>query len=253
LQYLRTARQAAVEERPELIAESDRLKEAEMRAVRLADAVITHSTYEAQLLAREAPGAEVHVIAWPVGVRTRKVAPSDRQGIALIAGYRHRPNVDAALWLVKEIMPKVWERNPATECLLIGSRMPDELRQLARKGVTPLGQIDRLDGIFDRVRMTVAPLRYGAGIKGKVIDSLAAGVPCVGTPIAAEGLDLPARLLGLFADSAEEIAELICRLYRDDEEHEGCAEAGRRFVREAFSAPQIDRLMRAVTACNSKA
>ena len=109
------------------------------------------------------------------------------------------------------------------------------------------------DGIFDRVRMTVAPLRYGAGIKGKVIDSLAAGVPCVGTPIAAEGLDLPARLLGLFADSAEEIAELICRLYRDDEEHEGCAEAGRRFVREAFSAPQIDRLMRAVTACNSKA
>jgi O-antigen biosynthesis protein len=135
-----------------------------------------------------------------------QAAPGERQGIALIAGYQHPPNVDAALWLVREILPLVWQHDPAIGCLLVGSRMPEELRQLSRKGVIPLGQ--GLDGIFDRVRLTVAPLRYGAGIKGKVIDSLAAGVPCIGTPIAAEGLDLPPLLLDCIGTTAEDPPDL---------------------------------------------
>ena len=96
---------------------------------------------------------------------------------AFIGGYGHPPNLDAARWLISEIMPLVRQRDPALECLLVGGGLPEGVRQRCGDGVAALGLVEDLGEIFDRIRLTVAPLRFGAGIKGKVIDSLAAGVP----------------------------------------------------------------------------
>lgn len=90
------------------------------------------------------------------------------------------------------------------------------------------------------MRLTVAPLRYGAGIKGKVLSSLAAGVPCVMTGCAAEGLALPAALAGLVADAPDELARLIIRLHEDMAWHEELSRAGLDYVAERFAAPVID-------------
>ena len=95
---------------------------------------------------------------------------------------------------MNEIMPMVWQQDPEIECLLVGSNMPDDMLRMSRKGIVPVGYTKNLQEIFNRVRLTVAPLRYGAGLKGKVIESLAAGVPCVCTSIAAEGFALPELL-----------------------------------------------------------
>jgi glycosyltransferase involved in cell wall biosynthesis len=248
LHFLRTAREAAVEGRPDLLAESAQTKAAELAAIGAADAVVTHSSHEAAVLAREAPAAEVHVVPWPVEARPRRVPASARNGVAFIGNFRHRPNFDAATWLAEEIMPLVWQRDPTISCLLAGSDMPDAVFRLARPGIVSLGHVEDLDTLFDRVRLTVAPLRYGAGIKAKVVDSLAAGLPCVLTPIAAEGLDLPPLLSECIGRDKAEIAELICRLNAGADEYERCAAAGLRYVREKLSMPRIDRLTRAAVA-----
>ena len=112
--------------------------------------------------------------------------------MAFIGSYGHAPNLDAAWWLIQEVMPLVRAQDDGIECLLVGSNMPDTLKSAVAPGIRPIGRIEDLSGLFDRVRLTVAPLAFGAGVKGKVLDSLAAGVPCACTPIAAEGLDLPA-------------------------------------------------------------
>src|SRR5262249_15567301 len=101
-----------------------------------------------------------------------------------------------------------------------------------------------LDEVFRRVRLTIAPLRYGAGLKGKVLDSLAAGIPCVMTPVAAEGLELPAELQALVADEPGELAQRIAALCRDDREYRRLAAAGHGYVGANYSAERIDRLMR---------
>src|SRR5207248_6443440 len=98
---------------------------------------------------------------------------------------------DAAKWAAREIMPVLREQVSDIELLLVGSDMPDEVAALAAPDVVPVGHVPSLDEIFARVRLTIAPLRYGAGLQGKVIDSMAAGIPCVMTSVAAEGLDLP--------------------------------------------------------------
>ncbi len=156
---------------------------------------------------------------------------------------RHSPNVDAAHWLIEVIMPLVRQQDPDIECLLVGSNMPDELRRIDCPGIVPMGYVPDLATVFDRVRLTIAPLRYGAGIKGKVLQSLAAGLPCVCTSVAAEGL--PATLQGFIGDTAADLAALCIRLHEDEGHNAAMAATGLQLVRDEFSTERVDRLMAA--------
>ena len=246
LHHLRTARQAEVEGRADLAAYAEHLRFLELTAAQAADAVITHSTVEAALLRRHVPAERVHVVPWTVASRTTAVPFVDRRALAFIGGYRHRPNVDAARFLIESVMPAVAKVGPAISCLLVGSGMPDSLRALAasRSGFQAVGQVPDLASVFDRVRLTVVPLAYGAGVKGKVLDSLAAGVPCVCTPAAAEGLDLPEPLAELIAETPTGLARSIMALHEDEGLNQACAAAGLAYVMERLSDWQVDALMR---------
>jgi O-antigen biosynthesis protein len=130
--------------------------------------------------------------------------------------------------------------------VLVGSDMPEQLRRLCNDGVVAIGYIEDLTEIFDRVRLTVAPLTYGAGIKGKVIESFSAGLPCVCTPIAAEGLDLPETLQACVAESAEGLAALICKLHDDANANKASSRAGLEYIETAFSNERLDAGIRQV-------
>ncbi len=240
LHHVRLERQAEVEQRPDLLAASRRLRMQESVAACSADAVITHSLAEAALLHRLVPEANVHHVPWDLPAARRATGFTCRRGLAFIGAYDHAPNVDAAHWLVEAVMPLVWQDDPTIECLLVGGNMPASLRRLARPGVVVLGHVEDLaKGVFDRVRLTVAPLRYGAGIKGKVVESFAAGVPCAMSPIAAEGLPLPVALQRWIGQDATALAALILRLHRDKAAHAEAANAGLAMIRQDFSASTI--------------
>ena len=243
LHYVRLAREAALERRGDLEAASRSVRAREVLAARSVDAVITHSAFEADLLRIEAPSASIHVVPWSVTPRPRKVGFDERSGLAFLGGFRHRPNVDAARWLLAAVMPLVWRHDPGIACVLVGGDVPDDLRRAADPRVTVLGEVAALDEVFDRVRLTVAPLRFGAGLKGKVIDSLAAGLPCAMTPIAAEGIGLPPLLHGCVGCSAEDLAAIIVRLHNQEAWNTVCTQAALRFVQDRLSPARIDRLL----------
>ena len=244
LHHIRLARQAAVESRSELLKVSERVKFAEFLAAATADVVITHSDYEVEVLRKNLPKANVHRVLWAVTPRPTKIPFVERSGVAFIGDYGHAPNVDAAKWLMNSLMPRVRWQDPAIECLLVGSALPEELRHMKADGVTLVGHVDDLSTIFDRVRLTVAPLSYGAGIKGKILDSLAAGVPCVYTTLAAEGMNLPEALEPCRADDARTIASALCDLHANAELYEKCCEAGLKYVTDESSEDRVDQAMR---------
>jgi autotransporter passenger strand-loop-strand repeat protein len=247
LHFLRQAREEAIRREPP--ARSRHLREQELAAARMADAVITHSSYETALLARVLPGLNVHTVPWPFEASGSAIPFSQRAGLAFIGSYDHRPNLDAATYLVKVVMPLVWRQAPSIDCLLVGSHMPETMRRLTSERVVAMGHVPDLDGLFDEIRLTVAPLRFGAGLKGKVLQSLAAGIPCVCTTIAAEGMDLPADLAGLVGQNAEELAALILRLHNNAGENARYGAAGIEFVERQLQPVTIDHLMgAAVTA-----
>ncbi len=244
LHHLRLSRQAKAEDRPELQPAIDAIRLQEMMAAASCHAVITHSSAEARVLRQAVPQAEIIVVPWEIVPEPTPADFAARSGVAFVGHYDHAPNLDAALWLVHEIMPRVWRDAPHITCLLAGSNLPDSLRTLPDPRIVAVGQVDTLAQVLDGVRLTVAPLAYGAGLKGKVADSLAAGVPCVCSPIAAEGFDLPAPLRALVAGDTEGLAASIVRLHEDGDAFEACRAAGLEHIRTSFNAGVIEGALR---------
>ena len=246
LHHVRLARQAQVERRPELLAHSRYLAALEMMAARRADIVITHSPVEAELLRREVGFGKVHVVPFAVASRQPRRPFSERHGMAILGSFAHAPNPDAVHYLASDILPRVWARDPGLTCKIVGhgwhaGRLP---------GLDPriemIGEVEDLDEVFDTVRLTVAPLRFGAGIKGKVLDSFAACLPCVMTPIAAEGLALTGSLPQLVADNPAELAELILHHHADSAANEQTGMDGARMVASEFCAERVSDALRKI-------
>jgi glycosyltransferase involved in cell wall biosynthesis len=247
LHFLRAERQAKLENDPQLREKAEQLRRLELGAMSFVDAVLVHSAAEAELLREIAPGVAVHVVPWTVPLREligkapRKTCA--KPAMAFIGGYGHPPNVDAAQWAAKNVMPLVRPQVPGIELLLVGSRMPSEVSSLAAKDIVPLGFVPSLDSVFERVRLTIAPLRFGAGLKGKVLESMAAGVPCVMTPVAAEGLDLPEELAWLVGDEPDLLADRIAELCRDEARYQRIAKACKEHIAANYAPERIDALI----------
>ncbi|WP_173568835.1 glycosyltransferase [Acetobacter conturbans] len=240
LAWLRLQRESIAENRPELRMAAGQEKVREHMAAWASHAVITHSSVEANLLGAAVPTASIYVVPWHLRLKEPPLSFDLRHGVAFIAHYGHAPNLDAAKWLVGEIWPRVRAHSPGIELLLVGSAMPDAVVRMDEiDGVRVLGHVADLDGFLRSVRLTIAPLRFGAGIKGKVLESWASGIPCVATPIAVEGMSLPPALLPAVASSAEDIARLTCELYENKDLSESLADAGREYIRIRHSEERV--------------
>ncbi|MGD9021625.1 MAG: glycosyltransferase, partial [Lysobacterales bacterium] len=243
LHYLRERRQAEFEGSTALKFAARQTRRAELAVIREADATLVVSPDEQALLAEDAPGSEVHLVSNIHEVPGRNGEFADRNDIYFVGAYRHPPNVDAACWFVNEIWPLVRAELPGVRFHLIGNDAPDEVRSLQGDGVVFHGYVESLQPFLDGCRLAVAPLRFGAGVKGKVNMSMAHGQPVVATPIAAEGLFVEHEKECLLAGDAESFAREVIRLYQDEALWRKLSDASARNVEEHFSmAAARDRL-----------
>jgi glycosyltransferase involved in cell wall biosynthesis len=153
---------------------------------------------------------------WVVECRQREVPYPDTRDILFLGGFSHPPNIQAAKFFVKSVMPLLRETLPDTYFNIIGSGARVAVPELVSDRVRVLGYVQSLAEHFGRARVFVAPLVAGAGLKGKVLDAISYGVPCVLSPIAAEGTGLRDGVHCLIANSPEEWADRVKRLYTDE-------------------------------------
>ncbi|MBK8047983.1 MAG: glycosyltransferase [Anaerolineales bacterium] len=159
-----------------------------------------------------------------------------RRGVLFLGNFQHAPNVDSARYLVREVMPTVWAQLPGLPVWLVGGFPPASIKALANANVFVTGHMADLTPIMAQVRVAPAPLRYGAGIKNKVIDSMAYGVPVVTTRLGAEGLPVAQGFNILVADTAAELGSAIVALHEDPFLWERISRAGRDTVATFYSA-----------------
>lgn len=243
LHFLRMQREANLSDDQVLRHAASDMREQELAAAATVDHVIVHSVVEASILLAELPNLPVSTIAWTVRVRPTPLTFSERSGIAFVGGFNHSPNRDALRWLVGEIMPLVWKHDPAITLSIIGGDMTDEDCALAADRIRIIGWVPDVAEALHPCRLTIAPLRFGAGLKGKVLSSLAAGLPCVGTPCAMEGVRLPPASLSLISDSAQGLADLVCAMHSDPEANAAAASVGRGYLESTCSPKVIDQLL----------
>jgi GT2 family glycosyltransferase/glycosyltransferase involved in cell wall biosynthesis len=236
LHYVREARRAELDADPQLARAAARTRVSELEAVAASDVTLVVSEAERERLASDAPGRRVEVLS-NLHESGGEGAPfAGRKDLVFVGGFRHPPNVDAVRWFASEIMPLVRQALPGVVFHCIGGDPPSEILTLGRQpDIVVHGHVPDLQPAMGAMRVAVAPLRFGAGVKGKVNLSMAHGQPVVATSCAVEGMHLADGDDVLVADDAGAFADAIVRLYRDQALWQRLSEGGRRNVARHFS------------------
>lgn len=240
LHYLRERRRAGTEQEPwSAMRSADYHYGMERSLVGLVDQVWVVSGPEAAVLREADPTTNVAVV--PNVHRPEPAGPpfGAREGLLFVGNYAHDPNRDAVDWLVAEILPLVRREIGDVPVTLVGSRVTPEVEALAGSGVSVAGWLPTLEGMYRRSRVFVAPLRYGAGMKGKVGEACAYGLPVVTTSVGAEGMELADGDDVLIADDARAFAAAVARVYQDAELWGRLAASARRSVTERLSPARV--------------
>lgn len=239
--FLRLEREAELAERQGRTDRAESLrrkafasKQMELGLTRACDVTLVVSETERTLLGELVPEADVRVLSNVHEVDRAPVHVEGRRDVVFVGSFDHPPNVDAARWAAREIMPLVREQCPDAVLHVIGSNPTDEVRALQGPGVEVHGWVESLEPHYAQARVTIAPLRFGAGVKGKVGESLAVGVPVVGTSVAIEGMHLKPGQDVLVADDEESFSVAVTRLLTEDETWSALAESGRTAIEAQF-------------------
>ena len=235
LHFLREERRIGHEGGGDL-APAASFKELELGIMRACDLTFVAGPYEQEMLRDLVPGAEIDVLSFVHAAREDVPGPGRRSGLLFVGGFEHDPNVDAALHLGHDIMPRVRsELGGGGRLSIVGPNPPAEVRALAAPDIEVKGWVQDLDPVIDEAMVSVAPLRYGAGIKGKVTLSLASGLPVVTSSIGAEGLSARDGRDLMVADDADSFARKVVDLHRDPELWSELSRSGRRLAERVTS------------------
>ena len=215
LHYRREERQAIVESSAEMAQHAKQTKTLELETVRKVDGTIVVSETECEILNREISGANVTTIPILFSVKGNRAPFDERRDVFFLGNYQHKHNVDAVFYFVRSIWPLVRQKLPEAKFYVLGSNVTQEILALATDDVVVVGYVEDLSHYLDRCRMSVVPLRYGAGMDGKIGTSMSYGVPCVATSIAVEGLGLKQGENILVGDTPENFAQEVVTLYTD--------------------------------------
>ena len=235
LHFLRSERLAELDGGAAAKAAARASRDEELDVIRRADVTVVVSPIEIDVLQRIVPEAKVMLLSNIHEPMAGGKPYAQREGIVFIGGFQHPPNVDAVLWYAREVLPRVRQRLPGVRTFIVGSKVPSTIRALAAPDFVVTGYVPDVAPYFTDCRVSIAPLRYGAGVKGKVNLAMSYGVPVVATPAAVEGMHLAPGEDAMVAEDPEQFATAIERLYRDESLWQRLAAAGVENVRRHFS------------------
>ena len=247
LHFARMQNEAQVTGNNRLLKEADDCLQTESKIWHAVDMVLYPSDEETGFIHAQYPTVRAQTISpyiYPQASNYLQRDPINNNRIIFVAGFGHPPNTDAAKWFVKEILPEIKSRIGDVEVYLIGSNPSDEVKALASDNIIVTGYVtdEQLLAHYMSARVAVVPLRYGAGIKNKVIEAMAYGTPLVTTDIGAQGLEGLARVTPV-ASGAIEFAAHVCDLMNDDKQWRSSSNNGAMYVEKHFSEATMRNML----------
>lgn len=241
LHYLREMRNYELTKNPSLLKSSDDWKEMEFGLFKNADIIHVVGSYEQSILQKELPNHIVRNI--PLFTyenayeQQTDIKPFDeRKDLLFVGGFNHTPNYDGIVWFIEEVYPSIKKRLVDVKLYIVGSNPPDDLIAKSSDDIIITGFVsdEELENYYNRCRLVVVPLRYGAGVKGKVVEALYYQIPVVTTSIGAEGLKDPEEVM-LVQNQASDFAETVAQIYQDQEEWVNYSLNSGRYIEKYFS------------------
>ena len=215
LQFLRERRRAHVEKNPRVMKNAERLKKLELKLAQACDLTLVVSPVEQEIILKEYPSARVMVLSNIHKVTIPNNGYQERKHIMFLGSFAHLPNIDAVKWFVEKIFPIIKSKLLYIKFFIVGSSPPKDIISLKSEDIIVTGYVDDLKPYFETSRVFVSPLRYGSGVKGKICEAMAHGLPVITTNIGAEGMGLIDGETALIADDPLEFANKVIKLYKD--------------------------------------
>ncbi|HLC05306.1 MAG TPA: glycosyltransferase [Anaerolineales bacterium] len=205
-----------------------------------ADVVVTVSEAERDLILQHSPHNRVMVWGHSHPVAPPETAFEHRRDLLFVGGFAagHPPNTDAVTYFCKEVLPLLRKRNPEIRLHIVGSNAGEPVLSLASEAVVVVGFVEDLREYYEKCRVFVAPVRFGAGINLKVVDAMSYGIPAVVSTFVASGLGLEQGAEVMVAGTPGEYVERILRLYEDESLWSRLSMASTAFIQRNYS-PEI--------------
>jgi glycosyltransferase involved in cell wall biosynthesis len=212
LHQLREQRESQIKNAGEKFSESKVLED---MCIQEADYVIAVSDNEAEF-ARQRSSKQVVVVSNVHQVSEFRSGAPQSQSALFVGSFKHSPNLDGIVWFLNDVICQVVEAVPGFCLKIIGENPPDMLKKYESENVKILGWVPDLDPFLNGARVSVSPLRFGAGVKGKISQALSFGLPVVTTSIGSEGMSLTDGFDSFIRDSADGFAEAVIQLISDN-------------------------------------
>ena len=255
IHHLRMQEQIKLMPDPSLEAEMLRFRTMEHSLWQAVDSILYPSSDETShvkqwLNGRGSDSQAMTIPLYAYEIKSDEVVPGpeQRSDILFVAGFAHPPNVDAACWFVHEVLPLVRKKKPGIKLILVGSKPHHDVLALAEDGVEVTGYVSdaRLAEYYLSRRVAVAPLRFGGGVKGKVLESLRFGLPCVTTSTGMQGLGDAASFMPTGEDP-ETMAQRVIELLESDHYWSSTSKASRAFINRYYSTEALWSVLQAAT------
>lgn len=224
-------------------SKADQVRAEELDTYRRADMVVVVTEHDRQTLQEVLPDLPVAVLPnvhaiYPPADSAMAVPDS----MVFVGGFQHEPNVDAMLYFCSEIMPLIKQHIPNARLSIVGSNPPAAIQALASNSIEVTGYVPDTKPYLEQSLISIAPLRYGAGMKGKIGEAMSHGLPVVTTSVGAEGFGMTVGEHILVGDSPAQFAEHVIRLMQDQALHERIRLAGWEFIRSCYSMEAVANL-----------
>lgn len=222
---------------------ADKVKREELRAYNSADTVIAVTEDDKSTLSPQIRDVPIYVLPNVHKINT----PMDPMltkpnSMIFVGGFKHEPNVDAMHYFCKNVLPLIRDAIPTANLTIVGSHPPVDIQALASDHIEVTGYVPDTSKYLRGAAISIAPLRYGAGMKGKIGEAMSHGLPIVTTTIGAEGFGLVAGKDLLVGDSAREFALHVINLLRDPKLYNTIRLNGWRFIRNHYSIERVEQL-----------
>ncbi|MBP8250983.1 MAG: glycosyltransferase family 4 protein [Herpetosiphon sp.] len=213
----------------------------ELRKLRHCDLVITLNEVDRAMVLRWLPRLNVHAVPSGMNLSEWRVCrhPQPKPEILFVGNYHHPPNVEGALWLAHEVLPLVVRERPDARLILAGRAPTQAVRDCANDQIHVTGDVADMRDLYARASVVAAPIFWGSGVRIKILEALACGLPLVTTSLAAEGIDLQHETDALFANDASSFAAALVRVLNHAELRQRLGDAGRAVIEREYDWHQI--------------
>jgi GT2 family glycosyltransferase len=237
--FVRLQREYEVSGEAHARTEAQHYRNLESRLARASDLVWCASPEDKKVMQCEAPGSRIEVVPTIHELHDHGKPFADRQDLLFIGNLAHRPNADAILFFLREVYPLIRQAFPNIRLDIIGDNPLPEIVAYNSEEIRVRGYVPDVEPFLRERRVFVAPLRFGAGIKGKIGEAMSYGLPVVTTTMGAEGFGLVNEVSAMIADTPEDFAAAVARLYSEKELWQLLAANSQRHIKENFTPDVI--------------